>query len=213
MDYLVHLGYIISLAAFLTRDILLLRSLFIVAQIIVGSYALSKGLTPIAAWNSLFCTINIVYVVLILRDRRQVTLPAELQPIYDRRFVVLSPREFLRWWGLGRREKVHGRLATTGTHPDWLYFVLNGEVRVSRGTTTVTTLPAGFFVAEMSLLTGHPANADVEAVGDIEVIRWPVREMRTLRVRSPALWIKIQSALGYDLVEKILRGDERLAAH
>ncbi len=65
----------------------------------------------------------------------------------------------------------------------------------------------------MSLLTGHPANADVDAVGEIEVMRWPAQELLALRDRSPGLWIKIQSVLGFDLVEKILRGDERLASH
>jgi hypothetical protein len=65
----------------------------------------------------------------------------------------------------------------------------------------------------MSLITGQPANADVDAVGEVEVIRWSARDVRGLRERSPGLWTKIQSVLGYDLVEKIRRGDERLAAH
>jgi hypothetical protein len=65
----------------------------------------------------------------------------------------------------------------------------------------------------MSLITGQPANADVDAIGEVDVIRWPAREITALRERSPGLWTKIQSALGSDLVEKIRRGDERLAAH
>jgi CRP-like cAMP-binding protein len=212
MAYLIHLGYIITLAAFLARDILLLRGLLVVAQIIVATYALNLRVWPIAGWNSLFAVINIVWVVLILRDRRRVQLPAELQPMYERHFAALTPREFLRLWSLGRRETIRdGRLTSTGANPDWLYFLLKGQVRVSRGQATVTTLPAGYFVAEMSLLTGHPANADVEPVGEVEVMRWPARDLHALRGRSPALWIKIQSVIGFDLVEKIRRGDERLA--
>jgi len=214
MAYLIHVGYIITLAAMLARDILLLRSLLIAAQVIVATYAFSMGVWPIAIWNSLFCVINVVWVILILRDRRAVALPADLVPIYERRFTPMTPREFLRWWETGRRETVRDqRLASAGQRPDSLYFLVEGQARVSRAGVPIADLPAGFFVAEMSLITGQPANADVDAVGDVEVIRWSAREVRALRERSPALWTKIQSVLGYDLVEKIRRGDERLATH
>lgn len=213
MEYLIHLGYIITLCALLARDILLLRTLLVVAQLILGTYGFSRGILPIGLWNSLFAGINVVWVVLILLDRRRIQLPADLQPIYERHFAALSTLEFRRWWAQGRRETMRdARLASSGVHPEWLYFVLKGTVRVRRGQTTVTELPAGFFVAEMSLLTGHPANADVDAVGEIEVMRWPAGELLALRGRSPGLWVKIQSVLGFDLVEKIMRGDERLAA-
>lgn len=214
MAYLIHLGYIITLAAMLARDILLLRSLLIVAQIIVATYAFSAGVRPIAMWNSLFCVINIVWVILILRDRRAVTLPADLAPIYERHFAAMTPREFLRWWSSGRRETIRDqRLAEAGMRPENLYFLLKGNARVSRRNVAVADLPAGFFVAEMSLITGQPANADVDAVGEVEVVRWSSKDVRAIRERSPGLWTKIQSVLGYDLVEKIRRGDERLAAH
>ena len=214
MEYLIHLGYVITLCALLARDILLLRTLLVVAQLIVGTYAFSRGILPIGLWNSLFACINVVWVVVILLDRRRIQLPADLQPIYDRHFTALSTREFLRWWALGARDTMRdARLASNGVQPESLYFLLKGTVRVQRRQTMVTELPAGFFVAEMSLLTGHPANADVDAVGEIEVMRWPAQELLALRDRSPGLWIKIQSVLGFDLVEKILRGDERLASH
>ena len=212
MSYLVHLGYLVSLAAFLARDILLVRSLLIAAQMIVCAYALSAHVYPVAFWNGLFAVVNIVWVILIIRDRRELELPADLQPIYDKHFSALSAREFLRVWNLGRRETMRGaRLATMGQRPQSLYFLLTGQVRVSRQERAVTELPAGFFVGEMSLLTGHPANATVDTLDDVEVIRWPVDTLRGLRQRQPSLWIKIQSAIGYDLVQKILRGDERLA--
>ena len=214
MAYLIHIGYIITLAAMLARDILLLRSLLIAAQVIVATYAFSMAVWPIAIWNSLFCVINVIWVILILRDRRKLALPPDLQPIYERRFTAMTPREFLRWWETGRRETVRDqRLASAGQRPDSLYFLVKGEARVSRGQVAVTDLPAGFFVAEMSLITGQPANADVDAVGEVEVVRWSAKDVRGLRDRSPGLWTKIQSVLGYDLIEKIRRGDERLAAH
>jgi CRP-like cAMP-binding protein len=76
---------------------------------------------------------------------------------------------------------------------------------VSRNAANVFDLPAGHFVAEMSLLTGDAANADVDAVEGVEVVRWATADLRELRQRNPSLWTKIQSVIGHDLVEKIQR--------
>jgi hypothetical protein len=57
----------------------------------------------------------------------------------------------------------------------------------------------------MSLLTGEPANADVDAVGVVEVMQWPTDQLHALRHRNPSFWSKIQSVIGHDLVEKIRR--------
>jgi predicted nucleic acid-binding Zn ribbon protein len=43
------------------------------------------------------------------------------------------------------------------------------------------------------------------AVGPIDVVRWPTAHLHDLRQRNPTLWSKIQSAIGHDLVEKIRR--------
>ena len=90
-----------------------------------------------------------------------------------------------------------------GEYPESLFFVLAGTVRITQGDRRVTDLGPGFFVAEMSLLTGEPATADAVAVGDVNVMRWPADHLRDLKDRSPAVWVKIQSVLGRDLVEKI----------
>jgi CRP-like cAMP-binding protein len=209
--YFANLAYFLTLLAFITRDILHLRSLLVCAQIIVVIYTWYSGVHVISAWNLLFVCINAYMVVKILRERRAVTLPAELQPLYARHFSALSPPEFLRWWRQGRKDTLSAgeRLACAGEHPDWLYFILGGHVRVSRNHANVFELPAGYFVAEMSLLTGETANADVDAIDSVDVVRWPTKDLRDLRQRNPSLWTKIQSVIGHDLVEKIQRGEKR----
>jgi len=205
--YLVHVGYALMLVALMARDIVWLRGLLVCAQSTLATYAWSIGATGMVGWNSLFVLINTVWVILILRERRAVELPQDLRTIYARHFAALTPPEFLRWWRQGRRETMHGvSLASAGQFPDSLFFVLAGTVRVTKGERRVTDLGPGFFVAEMSLLTGQPATADAIAVGDVEVMRWPAGELREIQARRPAMWIKIQSVLGRDLVEKIGAG-------
>jgi CRP-like cAMP-binding protein len=123
----------------------------------------------------------------------------------------MTPREFLGWWRLGREVALRDvALTRAGASPDSLYFILDGTVEVMRGNTLVTTLASGAFVGEMSLITGHPANADADSVGEVRAQRWGRRDLEGLRQRDIGLWAKVQAAIGADLVEKIQRGDARL---
>ena len=212
LAYFVHVGYALMLGAFVARDVLLLRSMLVVAQAIVTGYALSVGVLAIAAWNSLFAAVNLVWAVKIVRDRRRVEVPTELKELYEQHFTALGSRDFLRWWSLGVGNVLKDQQLTwNGRRPDALFFLLDGRVRVSRDAATVTELPAGFFVSEMSLLTGQPANADVHAIGRIEVRQWATSDLDVIRSREPAFWIRIQSAIGLDLVRKVRRGEDPLA--
>jgi len=202
--YLVNAAYVLMLCAFVTRDMLYLRLLLACAQALLVTFAWQAGVPTIAVWNAVFVSINASMAVRVLRERQAVALPAALRTLHERHFAALSPREFLRWWGQGRRERLQDvALTRSGHQPDWLYFLLDGRVRVSRDNEPVVELPGGFFVGEMSLLTGRPANADVHTLGPVEVMRWPRHELHALRDRSPMLWTKVQSVIGHDLVEKI----------
>lgn len=208
LTILANVAYLLMLFAFITRDILHLRSLLVIAQTVVVIYTWRNGVPVISAWNALYVCINAFMVVQILRERRSVVLPADLVPLYERHFAALSPPEFLRWWHSGTRETMESvRLVRAGERPGALYFVLSGRVQVIREGATVLELPHGYFVAEMSLLTDRPANADVDIVGVAEVMRWDTEGLARVRQRNPALWGKIQAVIGLDLVEKVRRGE------
>jgi CRP-like cAMP-binding protein len=206
-----NIAYVMMLLAFVTRDVLRLRSMLVVAQIIVVFYTWHNGGFLTAGWNAAFVCINTAMVVQIVRERRAVQVPADLVPLYERHFAAMSPQEFLRWWQAGERETLANEpLTRAGTRPDWLYFLLKGSVHVRRGADAVVELPAGHFVAEMSVLTGAPANADVDATAPVEVMRWPRGLLDDIHRDRPAAWVRIQSVLGLDLVHKI-RLWERIA--
>ena len=203
---LVHVGYSLMLLALLARDVLWLRALLVVAQANLCLYSYFRGIESIAVWNAVFVAINLVWVIRILRERRAVKLPAELEQIRRQYFLALDPPDFLRLWRMGQRQTLSGvPLTRQGEVPPALYFLLRGAVRVSQAGREVTRLGQGDFVAEMSLLTGAAATADAAAVDEVELMRWPADSLRQLRARNAALWIRIQSVLGYDLVAKIQR--------
>jgi hypothetical protein len=199
-----NLAYGLMALAFITRDVLRLRTLLVVAQLLVIAYTLLAGVPVISAWNVLYVSVNAYMAVQLLHERRAITVPPDLRALHERHFSALSPGEFLRWWALGERTALeHAVLVRDGGRPDWLYFLLDGRVRVSRDGEAVTELPPGYFVGEMSLLTDEPANADVHAAGAVVVQRWPRTVLADIRERDPKLWTRIQSVLGHDLVEKI----------
>lgn len=201
---LVHTGYGLMLCALAARDILWLRGTLVLAQGLLAIYASRLGVWSIATWNVVFVLINVTWVVKILRERRAVTLPDELRLLHERHFFALTPPEFLRWWRRGRREIVRGdRLTARGEYPDALVFVLSGRVRVTRDGEHVTDVVAGQFVGEMSLITGRPATADAEVTGEAEIVRWSIADLQALRRGDPAVWTRVQSVLGQDLVTKI----------
>ena len=146
----------------------------------------------------------------LVQDRRAVRVPEDVRPTYERHFAPLTPQEFLRFWNAGEPETTdQGWLVRAGERPSWLYFLTGGRVRVFRDAETITELGAGYFVGEMSLLTGRAANADVAPVGRVETRRWSTSALLDARERDPRLWTKIQSVIGLDLVEKIHLAERR----
>lgn len=207
VPYLVHVGYLLMLGALVARDILWLRGLLAAAQATLAVYAWSIAVPGIAGWNVLFVAINLIWVVLILRSRRAVRLPAPLAALHARHFAAFSAPEFLRFWNAGgaRTALAGERLVEADSHPAELLFIVAGTARVLQQGRQIAQLPAGSFIAEMSLITGAPATADVEAETALELRAWPSVRLREWRSREPALWPRLQSALGQDLVEKIRR--------
>ena len=204
--YLVHVGYCLMLLALLARDVLWLRLLLVAAQTNLSLYSWFRGIDSIAAWNAVFVVINTVWVIRILRQRRTVRLPPELEQIRQRHFLALDAPDFLRLWRMGQRQTLRDApLTRQGEAPAALYFLLRGTVAVRQGGHELARLGAGDFVAEMSLLTGAAATADASAAGEVELVLWPVAELQRLRGRNAALWSRIQSVLGHDLVAKIQR--------
>jgi CRP-like cAMP-binding protein len=200
-----NLAYGLMAFAFITRDLLYLRSLLVVAQTLVIAYALLAGVPVIAAWNVLYVSVNAYMAVQLLQERRAVRVPDELRALYERHFSALTPGEFLRWWAQGEPARIDATAVLTrdGERPSHLYFLRDGRVQVRRGATTLAELPGGYFVGEMSLLTNRAANADAIATTPLDVHRWERDGLEAIRDRNPKLWTRIQSVIGHDLVEKI----------
>ncbi|MGH8454620.1 MAG: Crp/Fnr family transcriptional regulator [Nevskiales bacterium] len=201
---LVNLGYALMLMAFLARDMLWLRTLLVVGQSTVVIYAAHMNALPVAYWNALFALINGWHMLRIIRERRAIELPQELREFYERTFAALSRREFLDLWHDGSVEQRRDALLLReGESPGRLMFLIDGDVAVEKQGRRVAQLGRGRFLAEMGFLTGEAASADARAVGAVRYIAWNNAALLNWRTTKPALWTKLLSVLGKDLVDKI----------
>lgn len=201
---LVNVGYGLMLLALITRDILWLRLILIVAQTLLGSYGVSVGNHEIAFWNFVFVAINGVRAGGLLAERRPIHLPRETETIYKEVFLGMSRREFLYLWEMGNPRALDGvQLVHEGAPQQELLLILDGEAVVRKGGQDIASLRRGQFVAEMSFVTGEAASADVIARGAMRCLVWPQEKLRALKQLNPALLIKLQNILGRDLTDKI----------
>ena len=209
---LINLGYGLMLLALLARDILWLRTILILAQSCLCTYALHAGAPNVAAWNALFVAINIGQVIRILLERRAVQLPDGLDAIYSLNFSVMTVPEFLGLWRRACEVRAFsGELLAQGEANDRLIVLTDGEVRVVVHGHDVATLGPGDLVAEMSFLTQEPTSAAVVADKPVSYRYWTRVMLERTRLRKPALWSKLQAAIGRVLVRKIRQVDSQAA--
>jgi small-conductance mechanosensitive channel/CRP-like cAMP-binding protein len=90
------------------------------------------------------------------------------------------------------REHLFGageRIVRQGDPGRSMFVVLDGRVRITlepSGQEVATTAAGGFF-GEMSMLTGDPRTATVQAMGDAALLEIDAERFRTLAVQSPGL--------------------------
>ncbi len=201
---IVNIGYTLGLIALTVKDVLWLRSILMLSQLSLFSYALLMSNANVACWNILFFTINSIQVVRLARERRPLVLPEEIQDLYEHLFRDMTPREFLYFWSTGHAEEVQDELLIReGGRMDKISLILTGRVNVLKNGAVIAELTRGSFLAEMSFLTGEPASADVQALGAVRYICWDQEKLRGLKQLNPVLLIKIQHILGKDLAGKV----------
>ncbi len=206
MLQIIHAGFALMLVAQAIRNILLLRTTLILAQGIFIAYGVISRNYSVAVWNALFILINIYQAFVLLQQRKPVTLPADIQDIYENVFSEMSRREFLYFWQTGTIfERRRGRIIERGRHQDQVLLILEGEAQVIRDRREIAVLQRGDFIAEMSFLTGEPASADVRSRRELTCIAWSRETLVNLKKLNHQLWSKLQHVLSKDLVGKMKR--------
>src|ERR1700681_896211 len=112
MDYNVLIGHvsghvasILTMAAYLLKDILWLRLLTILscfAGIAFNFFVPATPLWTVIYWNVLFALINFVQVAIIIKQRSSVHFTDEEKELHDTLFKNFAPFEFMKLMRVGK---------------------------------------------------------------------------------------------------------------
>src|SRR5215468_5226624 len=126
-------------------------------------------------------------------------------------FARLVPGEIerLRRFGEPRRYRAGEYLAKTGEVTPGMFILLSGEVVIrprDDGAAPIVTHGPGSFTGELAQLSGRPSLVDGIALSDVEALRVPTPQLRSLLVEEAEIGERIMRALILRRVDLIERG-------
>ena len=213
MNYFVfatHLASILTLLAYLVRDILWLRALTVaasVAGIIFNYYVPATPLWAVIYWNVIFIVINAVQIAIIIKERSGVHFSEEEQELYETLFQNFAPFEFMKLLRLGKwLEAKIGQILAVETQPlDNVMLIYNGLVSVEMGGRQVGMMKDGSLVGEVSFITQGPATATVRAMEPTRYLSWSKQDLRRLLMRNPTMKFAMDTVFSKELSKKLAR--------
>ena len=204
-----HLASVLTMAAYLLKDILWLRLLTIFscfAGIAFNFIVPSTPLWTVIYWNILFAGINIVQVAIIIKQRSSVHFTDEEKELHDTLFNNFAPFEFMKLMRVGKwLDAKKGEILTTEQKPiDSVMLIYNGLVAVESKGKEVAKLKDGNFIGEVSFITGGAATATVRALRPTRYVSWPKEAIKQLLNRNPSMKFAMQAMLSTDLSKKLM---------
>jgi hypothetical protein len=212
MNYFVFFGHaasILTMAAYLLKDMLWLRFLAILscfAGIAFNYLVPATPLWTVIYWNVLFILINVVQIGIIIKQRSGVHFTEEEKELHDTLFKNFAPFEFMKLMRVGQwLEAKQGQILATEQKPiDSIMLIYNGLVEVQSKGKEVARLKDGNFIGEVSFITGGAATATVRALMPTRYIAWPKKDISQLLNRNPSMRFAMQAMLSTDLTKKLM---------
>jgi CRP-like cAMP-binding protein len=136
-SYWPHIGYLISASATLVTDIVWLRSLLICANFfgLAVNYSFAPPFWTGIYWNFFFIAANLIQIIRVLMERREIELTAEEQLIYRQQFdEAFSTMEFRKLLRAGKFvDLLPGEvLMKQGQEINKVYMIVGGKAKVER---------------------------------------------------------------------------------
>lgn len=203
-----HIASILTMVAYLLRDILWLRLLTILscfAGITFNYFVPSTPLWTVIVWNALFAVINIVQVAIIVRERSGIEFTEEEKELYDTLFQQFAPFEFMKLMRIAKwQQAAPGEVVAVEGQPlDSVMLIYNGRLSVEKGGKQFAELLDGNFIGEVSFISGGEATATVRALEPTRYLSWSKKEMDSLLKRNPSMSLAMHGMLNTDLSKKL----------
>ena len=209
-QYATHVASLLTLLAYLVKDILWLRMLTIlacIAGIIFNYFVPAAPLWAVINWNVVFIVINVVQILIIIKERSGVDFTDEEKELYQTLFKNFAPFEFMKLLRLGKwlHAKEGQLLAVEEQRLESVMLIYNGLVSVETNGEQIAQLKDGSLVGEMSFITDGAATATVRALQPTRYLSWSKEEMRDLLKRNPNMRLAMETVFSADMTKKLMR--------
>lgn len=207
-DYLIHGANLILLAAFVVRDMLLLRILFVTGSFVaLGAYfLLSPPLWSAIGWTCVYILIHSYWIYRILMERRPVVLNADEQKLHDLAFASLDPRKFAallsfgEWRDIGQGEY----FCREGDQVSGIAIPISGVISMWMGDTQLSLLRPGQLIGTAVTLTSGVAPCDAVVEKPCRYIVFSHPQVHEFLAKDPELRDQLHSIANQDLSAKVL---------
>lgn len=212
MAYLYSLGNILILLSLSFRKVILIRSIFALADISFLSYGILANLPPVIYWSIATLVINFVQIGILIRDMIPKELSAELQAIKKLFFDSMLTSDFLRLIKLSHKGSAKDMMVLEKGKPvNALMLITQGQVYIDiKG--SMLELGHYHFIGEMSYFSDGNASTTIYAREPVDYLYWNYTDLRQLQIRKPTLFMKMIEAMGKDIMLKMLNQNKESAA-
>lgn len=203
---LVHLAAATQVVGFLVRDQIVLRIMILLGTCLYIAYYYIEPSAPL--WDAIVCGVlmaaaNLYMIIRLLVDRRPGVFDEEDLLIYGA-IRQIAPGEFKRL--MKRAQKGHAAddlaLTSESAVPEYLYFVLGGEVTLSKGG-EMGHLQAPMFIGDISYILNQPASATTTLRRGGRYARWRASDLRPFLAKNDKLQGALEAAFNRDLASKL----------
>jgi CRP-like cAMP-binding protein len=204
---LINLSNIVFLVAFSVRDVLKLRILAVVSELLALPYYYfqDEKLWPPIFWGSAFMIVNAIRIVIVFSERRPVVLSDKEEQLHRVAFSSIDKREFLRLVSLARLVDCSPGevILKKGQHISEAIVVIEGDIEAVLDSNTGMGIRPGQLIGDVSAYSGLASPADVVARGPGTLAKWDLRHMREFTASRPELRAELLRIVGVDLATKL----------
>lgn len=210
VDLIFALAEIFIVVSCIFRDMLILRVLIVTGMLgyLVGAITAGyhePGMRALIVFSAMTVIINLFQIIRLITDRIPILVPDEVKDIYLSMFATIVTRDFLELYKLSEKKHyVAGDIIAKEDQPVTALIAINkGSVSINKKGKTITTLGPGYFVGEISALTGGTATATAVAEGPLDCIIWSKEVINKLADTNPELYNKLKQDFVLNLIKKI----------
>lgn len=199
------IGSLLTLTALIATDMLLLQTLFLIANLLFLAAGIFSNISVMILMNVCYIAANIYQIIRLYLERSVITIPEKFKIVYQKIFFHMHPNEFIKFAKLGTQHTLEAGqyLCKEGEETNYLRCIMQGDVAIEKKGKIMAYLSGQFFIGEMRYLAHKPISANVLVVNPITYLQWSFETLDKLKEKKRDTYLKISEILGIDLVSKV----------